>query len=222
MAKHRIGKQLSGSELKKFRSALARLKKSGPARLRKTLAKVDVRRARPMQVRGGKHLYEIVSANRGPVSLQEFDSLTKPEQEAEIRAAQAMSKLLRGVPLKKALKEAGTTRANLKKYAGALEFKNGKLVNATSDSLVRVMPVYTTEGLENVRVQGHAEASLIGRFMSAVGHFAEKNDAKVLTEFEGKTIGTGDEQVTLLTDPSLLKSMLKTHPAPRDLYPKVG
>jgi hypothetical protein len=71
------------------------------------------------------------------------------------------------------------------------------------DRLDRAMRLPTARGISPVVVHGSNKASLLGRYMSAVGHYLRTGDTNGLNEFEGQSI-SGHR---LITDPETLSSL---------------
>jgi hypothetical protein len=78
--------------------------------------------------------------------------------------------------------------------------KEGQTRPTRSDRRRREMLVPTALGTTPVVVQGSRQATLLGRYMSAVGQYLRSGSTEALSEFEGKSIGAHD----LITDPETL------------------
>jgi hypothetical protein len=62
------------------------------------------------------------------------------------------------------------------------------------------MLIPTALGTTHVVVRGSRQATLLGRYMSAVGQYLRSGTTKALSEFEGKSVGDHG----LITDPETL------------------
>jgi hypothetical protein len=62
------------------------------------------------------------------------------------------------------------------------------------------MLVPTTVGNAPIVVRGSKQASLLGRYMAAVGEYLRTGNTNVLNEFEGQSVGGQ----ALITDPDTL------------------
>jgi hypothetical protein len=65
------------------------------------------------------------------------------------------------------------------------------------------MLVPTALGVSPVKVRGSKQASLLGKYMSAVGKYLRSGDIEALKEFEGKAISGN----SLITDPQVLTAL---------------
>lgn len=123
------------------------------------------------------------------------------------RALNALNRLRAGANIQTAAREAGTTPANVKRYAGQALRKGagGRIVATKNDSLAVVMNLTTDGGTIAVPVAGSRDRKLVARYENAVGRFTKYGDKSVLTPFRGKTVrlATG-ERIPLLTDPNRL------------------
>jgi hypothetical protein len=88
---------------------------------------------------------------------------------------------------------------------------------ARKDRRLRDVLIYSRGRPLEIRVAGFAEASLVGRYMSAVGRFRRTNDPGHLKPFEGLEV-TDDSgrDHPLETNPRLLYRMTLMERAPFD------
>lgn len=133
---------------------------------------------------------------------------TKPsiieQPKARKRALDVLQRMRRtGLSLTAAAREEHIDPRTVQKYFGEqLRHKSkGKPYKATkADRLRREMLTPTTKGMSPVSVRGSRQASLLGRYLSAVGEFLRTGKAKKLKKFNGKRVG-GQR---LITDPETL------------------
>ena len=131
-----------------------------------------------------------------------------PEKGVETynRALRALARMRRtGEPLTAAAREARIDPRTVKKYL-APELRglaDGRTQASRTDRRRRTMLVPTEQGTAPVVIRGSEQASLLGRYMSAVGKYLRTGDTEGLVEFEGQSIG----EYTLVTDPEVLTTL---------------
>jgi hypothetical protein len=108
-----------------------------------------------------------------------------------------------GKPLNAAAREGHMDPRTVRKYLGP-ELRgrrgNGRTKPTKSDRRARPMLMPTALGTAPVKVRGSKQASLLGKYMSAVGQYVRTGDTEALKEFDGKTISGNP----LITDPQTL------------------
>ena len=79
----------------------------------------------------------------------------------------------------------------VRKYLGAelRGLAHGQVKPSKADRRRRNMLVPTEQGASPTVVRGSREATLLGRYMSAVGRYLRTGDSDLLGEFEGKSVG---------------------------------
>jgi hypothetical protein len=110
-----------------------------------------------------------------------------------------------GKPLSAAAREQHMDARTVRKYLGT-ELKargQGRAHPTKSDKRLRKMLVPTALGVSPVKVRGSKQASLLGKYMSAVGKYLRSGDIEALKEFEGKAISGN----SLITDPQVLTAL---------------
>jgi hypothetical protein len=111
-----------------------------------------------------------------------------------------------GKPLNAAAREEHMDPRTVRKHVRA-ELRgrggNGCTKPTKSDRRARRMLIPTALGASPVKVRGSKQASLLGRYMSAVGQYLRTGDTEALKEFEGKTISGNP----LITDPQTLTAL---------------
>jgi len=110
-----------------------------------------------------------------------------------------------GKPLNAAAREEHMDARTVRKYLGS-ELKTrrqGRARPTRSDKRLRKMFVPTALGVSPVRVRGSKQASLLGKYMSAVGKYLRTGEIETLKEFEGKAVSGN----SLITDPQLLTAL---------------
>lgn len=119
------------------------------------------------------------------------------------RALRVLARMRRtGQNLTAASREEGSDPRTVRKHLGS-ELKRTKGANrqpTKSDRRRRKMLIPTTLGTAPLIVQGSRQATLLGRYMSAVGQYLRSGSTETLSEFEGRSI----EGHELITDPEVL------------------
>src|SRR6266571_6779906 len=109
-----------------------------------------------------------------------------------------------GKRLNAAAQEEHMDPRTVRKYVGAeLRGGTGRTKPTKSDGRNRRMLIPTALGTSPVKVRGSKRASLLGRYMSAVGQYLRTGDTDGLKEFDGKTISGNP----LITDPLTLTAL---------------
>jgi hypothetical protein len=81
------------------------------------------------------------------------------------------------------------------------KLKNGRWAAKKHDSLLRVLPIPTRNGLREVGTQDSRQSTVIGKYWNAVGRYRDTGDASALREFRGKYIIDGDgKRMRLMTN----------------------
>lgn len=123
------------------------------------------------------------------------------------RALRVLARMRRsGVNLSEASRQEHTDPRTVRKYVRTelKRVRKGGRTRATkSDRRHRDMLIPTTLGTSPVVVKGSRQATLLGRYMSAVGRYLRTGETSDLAEFESRSIGGHP----LLTDPDTLNSL---------------
>ena len=131
---------------------------------------------------------------------------TKRDAPVRNRALAVIARMRRtGKSLAAASHDENIDPRTVKKYVGA-ELKtlaDGSTAPTKTDLRQRNMLVPTSRGAIPVVVRGSHEASQLGRYMSAVGHYLKTGNTSALQEFEGQSIGGH----RLITDLSTLSHL---------------
>jgi hypothetical protein len=81
------------------------------------------------------------------------------------------------------------------------KLKNGRYEAKPIDRILRVVVVPTRKGLREIGVRDSRQASLIGRYWTAVERYRDTGDASALREFRGKHVtDAAGKRIRLLTD----------------------
>lgn len=107
-----------------------------------------------------------------------------PELELGLRG------LRRGMSLTASAREFGVSPERLRRYlnnAGVIRKQKGRWIAAT-DIRSRQMLIFSEGKARTIIVADFETASLIGRYLSAVGKFLSSNDPSFLTPFKGESV----------------------------------
>jgi hypothetical protein len=92
----------------------------------------------------------------------------------------------------------------VRKYVGTeLRARNGRVEPTKGDGRTRRMLIPTALGNSPIKVRGSKQASLLGKYMSAVGQYLRTGETEALKAFEGRTISGNP----LITDPQTLTAL---------------
>ena len=81
------------------------------------------------------------------------------------------------------------------------KLRNGRWAARTHDRLLRVLVIPTRKGLREIGVRDSRQASLLGKYWTAVEQYRDAGDASALREFRGKYIIDADgKRFRLLTN----------------------
>ncbi len=122
------------------------------------------------------------------------------------RALRVLARMRRTeASLSAAAREEHIDPRTVRKYLGAdlRGFTEGQVRPSKADRRRRNMLIPTEQGASPIIVRGSREATLLGRYMSAVGRYLRTGDAELLGEFEGKSIGGH----LLITDTDILNHL---------------
>ena len=125
---------------------------------------------------------------------------------AQNRALHVLARMRRtGETLTAAAREEHIDPRTVRKYLGPelRGLREGRTQPTKVDRRRRRMLVPTLLGNVPETIRGSKQASLLGRYMSAVGYFLRTGNAKRLKEFEGRSIAGH----LLITDPETLTSL---------------
>jgi hypothetical protein len=139
---------------------------------------------------------------------------TTREEQARNRALHVLARMRRtGQTLTAAAREEHIDPRTVRKHIG-IELKRfakeGTIYPSKSDQRARQMLIPTSQGTTPATIRGSAQASVLGRYMAAVGKFLRTGDTDALDEFEGRSIAghrliTDPEELSLLAEAGSLQ-----------------
>lgn len=113
---------------------------------------------------------------------------TQPEYSPELELG--LRGLRRGKSLTASAREFGVSPERLRRYlnnAGVIRKQKGRWIAAT-DIRSRQILIFSEGEARTITVADYETASLIGRYLSAVGRFMSSNDPSHLAPFEGEFV----------------------------------
>jgi len=138
-----------------------------------------------------------------------FEAQEKRNSKAYNRALHVLARMRRnGDTLTSAAREEHIDPRTVRKHVG-VELKRlaeGHIQPTKVDRRKRKMLIPTDQGTTPVVVRGSRQATLLGRYMSAVGQYLRTGDTEKLAEFEGRSVGGYD----LITDPETLNVLAES------------
>jgi hypothetical protein len=129
-------------------------------------------------------------------------SKTRRQRQALNRAMHVLARMRRtGATLTAASREEHIDPRTVRKYLGSEIRRKGRPTKY--DRRLRSMLLPTALGNTPVMVRGSRQATLLGRYMSAVGQYLRTGETKGLAKFKGKSIAGHP----LITDQQTLTSL---------------
>jgi hypothetical protein len=138
-----------------------------------------------------------------PRTVEEFFMMPEQEQELWNNIVQAVTEVRTGTSLRQASRKFGLDPSTVRRIAlSALQKRrNGRWVARTHDRLLRVLVIPTRKGLREIGVSDSRQATLLGKYWTAVDRYRDTGDPSALREFRGKhLIDASGKRVPLLTD----------------------
>jgi hypothetical protein len=121
---------------------------------------------------------------------------------------QVISKMRDGMSMRQASRELGVSARIVTRYGRSAlkKTKSGHYIPKPTDSLLRVLVRPSAKGLAEVAVNRSAEATVLGKYWSAVEKFLVRGDASDLKRLRRKTVvDVTGKRVRLLFDLEELK-----------------
>lgn len=157
---------------------MSRKKRDYRAEYKRRIAKGVKKGLSRSQARGHRRAHESLASTR-----------RKARPLDELKFQRGLFLLRKGEPLASAAKSVGVSRERLRNYAAekkAIE-KNGRKW-VVKQNLPRRVLIYSKGQDKAITVGTFEQASLVGRYMSAVGQYLRTGDASVLKPFIGKSV----------------------------------
>lgn len=108
-----------------------------------------------------------------------------------------------GLSLKQASKDAGVSPRTVASWGGRTIKKgeNGRYSVSKRDSLLRVVQVPTSQGIQEISLRNSRHASTLAQYWAAVQKYTKTGDSSEIEKFRGKRIKDANGvEVPLITD----------------------
>jgi hypothetical protein len=138
-----------------------------------------------------------------PRTVEEFFALSEQDQDLWRDIGPIVSEMRDGASRRKASQKFGRDPRMVQPLArpALRKLRNGRWVARPNDRLLRVLVIPTRKGLREIGVRDFRQASLLGRYWTAVEAYRDTGDASALREFRGKhIIDANGKRFRLLTD----------------------
>jgi hypothetical protein len=138
-----------------------------------------------------------------PRTLEEFFAMPERDREIWKNVVQAVTEMRAGASRRRAAQKFGLHLGTVQQLArpALRKLRNGRWAARTHDRLLRVLVVPTHKGLREIGVRDSRQASLLGKYWTAVDRYRDTGDASPLRKFRGKHIINADgKRVRLLTN----------------------
>lgn len=138
-----------------------------------------------------------------PRTLEEFFALPERDREIWKSVGQAVTEMRVGASRRQAARkfELDPRMVQQRAPSALRKLRNGRWVAKSNDRLLRVLVIPGRKGLREIGVRDSRQASLLGKYWTAVELYHDTGDASALKEFRGKHIvDAHGKQVRLLTD----------------------
>jgi hypothetical protein len=138
-----------------------------------------------------------------PRTVEEFFALSERDQERWRNVGQTVTELRTGASLRQASRKFGVDSRTVQRLArpALRKLRNGRWAARTHDRLLRVLVIPTRKGLGEIGVNDSRQATLLGKYWTAVDRYRDTGASSALREFRGKyMIDVSGKQVPLLTD----------------------
>jgi hypothetical protein len=156
---------------------------------------------KPAKLRGSRQAVRSKLAR--PEDLEEFLAMPKRYQELWGDIGQIVTDVREGKTLAEASGQFHRDPRTVRRLAGPAlrKQRNGRWAATKHDRLLRVLQLPTPEGRVEIALRDSRQASLLGKFWTAVERYRDTGDASALREFKGKRIvNASGKSIPLLTD----------------------
>ena len=128
--------------------------------------------------------------NRAPRSVEEFFALPESDRDFWNDVGQIATEVRGGGSLSRVARKYHRNPRKLLQAAPAAfrKLKNGRYAAKPIDHVLRVLVMLDRKGLREIGVRDSRQASLLGKYWTAVERYRDTGDASGLREFRGKHI----------------------------------
>jgi len=139
-----------------------------------------------------------------PRTVEGFFAMSKQDQDLWSDIGQIVSEMRDGASRRKASQKFARDPRIVQQLArpALRKLRNGRWAARSHDRLLRVLLIPTRKGLTEIGVRDSRQASLLGKYWTAVERYLQTGDASALREFRGRYIvDASGKRVSLLTNP---------------------
>jgi len=138
-----------------------------------------------------------------PQSVAEFFAMSEQQQDIWKNVGQAVTEMRAGASRSQASRKFHLDPRKLSELArpALRKLRNGRRAAKSYDRLLRVLALPSRKGLIEVGTRDSRQATVIGKYWTAVDRYRDTGDASALREFRGKhVIDANGRRIRLLTD----------------------
>jgi hypothetical protein len=137
---------------------------------------------------------------RKKIAGKGWNSLSFRQKESRLRALEALNLMKKGKSMTLATMQVGITQKSFKRHVGSAinRTASGKWNAKSHDRISRVMTIFSKGKRFNIETRSSRTASIIGRYNSAVGHYAQTGNASNLRNLEGVVVKDANAKTFLL------------------------
>lgn len=138
-----------------------------------------------------------------PGTVEEFFAMSERDRDIWSNIGQVVTEMRAGASRRQASQKFDLHPRTVQQLArpALRKLRNGRWVARSHDRLLRVLLIPTRKGLREIGVRDSRQASLLGKYWTAVERYRDTGDASALKEFRGEYIVDVDgKRHRLLTD----------------------
>jgi hypothetical protein len=130
-----------------------------------------------------------------PRTLEEFFAMSERDQEFWGNVGQMVTEIRAGASRRQAARKFGLDPRTVQPLARSAmrKLRNGRWAARTHDRLLRVLVIPTRTGLREIGVRDSRQASLLGKYWTAVERYRDSGDASAPEDFADGTSSTQAE-----------------------------
>ena len=125
-----------------------------------------------------------------PRTVEEFFAMPESDRELWQNVGQAVTEMRAGASRRQAAQKFDLDPRMLQRRAPSAlrKLRNGRWVARPHDRLLRVLVIPTRKGLHEIGLRDSRQASLLGKYWTAVDWYRDTGDASALQEFRRKYV----------------------------------
>jgi hypothetical protein len=138
-----------------------------------------------------------------PRTVEDFFAMSEEDRDFWNDVGQIATEVKDGASLAQSARKYRRNPLKVRQAAPAAfrKLKNGRYAAKRNDRILRVLMIPTRKGLHEIGVRDFRQASLLGKYWTAVERYRDTGDASALREFRGRYIVDGNgKRFRLLTD----------------------